>query len=538
VNFIQTLYVNNSQNPFYNGFGWVKPQYHLMSWALSCLQLNKLYGQIELFANTDAAKLLIDILDLPYEKINVTHDKLHLADEKLWALPKLYTYSLQNEPFLHLDGDVFIFEHFSESLLKSELIAQNVENATEYYISTQKELLLNFNYFPKCVKEDFDSPIPIKAINAGILGGNNIIFFKEYADSAFEYINRNLPRLSSINVDKFNVFFEQHLFYSLAKERGIPIGLYYNDIISDNEYKFLANFHEVRCHRNYLHLLGHFKRDEFTCLQMAAKLRELYPEYYYKITRICMERNISIFHNFYYNETLANFSDFKALLEKAKSRYQKGKVSNDLEINEFCNKIPDLSLLTQTYNYYAENQNNLFDQNNFRMDFETFTKNLSEVLQANSHLSDYYLYGRDIESINWYCEIFGNNTELPNKIISRCKGLSIIESEFDWGGLINKNKREGITYYLNLQLLKGQFYNLVIPEISKEKYSLFDIDDLEKLILDHLCQPLSVKNLLLEMQVYVDEDVIQNNLETYNNLIIELIKQLVVKKAICPIYEL
>ena len=215
MNFIQTLYIDSSKNPFYDGFGWVKPQYHLMGWALSCLQLNKLYGRVELFANTNAAKLLIDLLELPYESVRITHDDLYFANEKLWALPKIKTYSLQNEPFVHIDGDVFLFKQFTDLLIQSELIAQNIENATNYYFTTQKELVENFSYFPKCVKEDFDSQIPIRAVNAGILGGNNISFINEYSHAAFEYINRNKAHLSSINVDRFNVFFEQHLFYSL-----------------------------------------------------------------------------------------------------------------------------------------------------------------------------------------------------------------------------------------------------------------------------------------------------------------------------------
>ena len=98
MNFIQTLYISSSKHPFKHSFGWATPQYHLMGWALSYLQLNKLYGTVELYANSNAAKLLIDTLDLPYSKVHVTHDSLVLINENLWALPKTFTYSLQKEP--------------------------------------------------------------------------------------------------------------------------------------------------------------------------------------------------------------------------------------------------------------------------------------------------------------------------------------------------------------------------------------------------------------------------------------------------------
>lgn len=77
------------------------------------------------------SSLLTDTLQLPYSKVYLTHDQLKLIHTDLWALPKIYTYSLQKEPFLHIDGDVFLFHPFDSNLMESELIAQNVEVATE-----------------------------------------------------------------------------------------------------------------------------------------------------------------------------------------------------------------------------------------------------------------------------------------------------------------------------------------------------------------------------------------------------------------------
>lgn len=65
MNYIQTLYIDSSKNPLKNSFGWARPEYHLMSWALSCLQLKKIYGNVELYANNTAAELLINDLKLP-----------------------------------------------------------------------------------------------------------------------------------------------------------------------------------------------------------------------------------------------------------------------------------------------------------------------------------------------------------------------------------------------------------------------------------------------------------------------------------------
>jgi len=98
MNLIQTLYIHAGKDPFRDSFGWVAPEFHLMGWALSCLQLNKLYGNISLFANSPAANLLIDTLQLPYSRVNLSHDKFDPIHLDLWTLTKVYTHSLQEQP--------------------------------------------------------------------------------------------------------------------------------------------------------------------------------------------------------------------------------------------------------------------------------------------------------------------------------------------------------------------------------------------------------------------------------------------------------
>jgi len=295
MNFIQTLYIESGKDPFRDSFGWAAPEYHLMGWALSCLQLNEVYGKVVLYANSQAARLLIDAMQLPYSAIHLTHDKLTLPHPALWALSKIYTYSIQEHPFLHIDGDVFLFKPLHPKLLNGELIAQNVEVATEkLYIPAQKLLMQYLEFFPPCVKKDFEGNMPIRACNAGVLGGNNLSFFRDYTDAAFDYVYKNMNILKYMNINMFNVFFEQHLFYALAREKDISVRVVFGDMIEDFGYEHLGNFHEVPFNRSYLHLIGPFKRDELTCISMAAKLRELYPDYYDRTVALFRNRNIRL----------------------------------------------------------------------------------------------------------------------------------------------------------------------------------------------------------------------------------------------------
>lgn len=119
------------QNTETNSFGWLSPKFHALSWALSSLQLSKFYD-VELYTDNNGCELLINKLQLPYKKVHVVLDELNHFHKDFWALPKIKTYSLQKEAFLHVDGDVFIWEKFPGKLLRSDIISQNLEITTEY----------------------------------------------------------------------------------------------------------------------------------------------------------------------------------------------------------------------------------------------------------------------------------------------------------------------------------------------------------------------------------------------------------------------
>ena len=91
--------------------GWLSCEYHWMSWALSCLQAKSVFGSINLVTDKAGKEILVDLLQLPYTNVSTalqtTLDDYHPG---LWALAKIYTYSIQTDPFLHLDGDVFLWQ--------------------------------------------------------------------------------------------------------------------------------------------------------------------------------------------------------------------------------------------------------------------------------------------------------------------------------------------------------------------------------------------------------------------------------------------
>jgi hypothetical protein len=76
-------------------------------------------------------------------------DELNNYDDNLWALAKIKSYSLMNEPFLHIDGDVFIFEPFNKNLMKTSIITQNIETTSDYYWDMWSKIKPQLSFIPE-----------------------------------------------------------------------------------------------------------------------------------------------------------------------------------------------------------------------------------------------------------------------------------------------------------------------------------------------------------------------------------------------------
>ena len=126
--------------------GWLHKQYNYMSWALSCLQFRKYYDKVELVTDKKGKEIFIDQLKLPYTKVEVVLDDLNDYHPQLWALGKIYCYEMQNEPFIHADGDVFVWERFDKTFEEAPLVAQHLEVGFNYYYRLLNQIKEHFEY--------------------------------------------------------------------------------------------------------------------------------------------------------------------------------------------------------------------------------------------------------------------------------------------------------------------------------------------------------------------------------------------------------
>ena len=266
--------------------GWLSDRFHYMSWAFSCLQLRSFYDEVELVTDGAGKALLIDLLGLPYSSFSVRLDEINDYDRDLWALGKLYTYSLQDKPFLHVDGDIFIWRPFDGKMMSRPVIGQHLELQHKYYHKVMKMVDDHLPYIPQPIADYRKFSRHINAVNAGLLGGNDVSFIRDYCREALSFVNLNMPYLHRIERGPFNCIYEQVLLYCMVHERKKELGLFTRTIGEkriNNEINHLYKLRKAPEGVDYIHLFGSNKRRPMYCAALAAQLKRTHRSYYDRI---------------------------------------------------------------------------------------------------------------------------------------------------------------------------------------------------------------------------------------------------------------
>lgn len=185
----------------------------LVRWALSFTLAKRHHGRVELHTDEYGAFLLSDVLGLGYDAVYRTLDGISSeARPSLWAFGKIVAYQAaasQNEPFIHIDDDVFLFKPLPEWFVNSPVVAQCSET---------------YSYYKLCLSTLTDSqrrasslpPSKWQAYNTGVFGGSGLEFIAGYARGARALV-REL--MKDPNAKEFcNTVFEQAYLGKVAKE--------------------------------------------------------------------------------------------------------------------------------------------------------------------------------------------------------------------------------------------------------------------------------------------------------------------------------
>ncbi|MCF0196889.1 MAG: hypothetical protein HUK03_06620 [Bacteroidaceae bacterium] len=314
---VQTFWTAN-RGPIDSHFGWIHPEYNLMSWTLSCYSLRAHYDEVALYTDSAGKRLLIDLLGLPYTEVNVIYDDFPCLPHH-WALSKVKTYSLQTKPFLHIDGDVYLPERVPREIEEAPLVAQNREIGTGYY-RKMMDRILSFEkiHLPKMVRDGLEKE-SVASYNMGVFGGSDIDFIQRYCREVFHFMESNHMNDKSEphSIVDCNVFFEQVLFAIMADSENRRVESVLGRAINDEGYtrKEFCDLDHFGT-RSIYHVLGGHKRNECTVGMLERYMIRKFPEKYlqiiglYPTRHVRMDKEKSMMDYLSPQQSLAQYEEF------------------------------------------------------------------------------------------------------------------------------------------------------------------------------------------------------------------------------------
>lgn len=473
---IQTLWINETNNSYENKAGWYAPEYHWMAWALSCLQLRQFYDGVELVTNEKGKKILIDSLQLPYTKVTII--QFSELTNTFWSLAKVEAYQLQNEPFLHVDGDVFIWQAFDNEILERELVAQNSEHWFSGYefilTKTKSENII----LPSFVKNHDN----LESYNLGVVGGNKIDLFQQYRVDIFEFVKKNQKFLHDLvqnyNHSFVNMFIEQFMFTQLAISKQIPISTIFPEKVIDPDYPEITNFYNVPRFKKFVHLMGKSKSLPEICKSLSKILRRYYPEYYYRIIENCFDNDNKPTCQIYSCEKL---SFFRGLPDYEKNMTVFFKES-DSSRNQFM--ISAKLFLTDNVALLTDFQKYELDKINFHVRIKSIG----------------YYYAKDIFVFSKLENLFNlTDNEFLLQSLVFDEDICLIENEWNWN-------RENIEN--NLIETPSLYQTLLIPDIYTMTIREEFLDSLNMILVDSFLEPIKIMEAIKTCALYYDESEI------------------------------
>ncbi|WP_263381650.1 DUF6734 family protein [Granulicella arctica] len=106
---------------------WASELHHWLAWGLSLAAASNHYPETVLVTDDAGARLLVDTLELPFAHVSTGLNSLGNEDPGWWSLGKMEAYRLQQEPFVHIDTDAFLWKPLRPDLEAADVFAQNPE---------------------------------------------------------------------------------------------------------------------------------------------------------------------------------------------------------------------------------------------------------------------------------------------------------------------------------------------------------------------------------------------------------------------------
>ncbi len=272
---------------------WLSERHHYFGWVLSYFCARNFFSQTVLYTDELGAKILIDGLGLDFDEVHTGMNELDEYHPHFWAIGKIYTYQVQQEPFIHLDSDVFLWKPLPEALLVGPVFTQNPEYFTpgdSWYQIEKFDVIKNDNgWLPMELVWYKESKGTHKAECCGIMGGNYIEFIQYYADQSIKLVDRNQQAWERLGRD--NILVEQYLLSSCLEYHQNNPDSGFSDVRVHHLFHSSEDAFNPESARNvgYTHLIGGAKKNKQLLFKLEERIKRCFPDHYEKCVTLANE---------------------------------------------------------------------------------------------------------------------------------------------------------------------------------------------------------------------------------------------------------
>jgi len=170
---------------------WPTWSHYWYSWVLSGWQAHLTHGVVDLVTDDFGARVLVEELGLPYRKIDLSLNECSVHPA-LSAYGNLWAFSRQDEPFLHLEHDVYIWKRLPSHALGAPVVVEGVDCPVTYdgfhHTYTQRIAVLH-ELLPWLPPSWLDFSKNPTAINTGVFGGRDFKLIQACCKQAMQVID-------------------------------------------------------------------------------------------------------------------------------------------------------------------------------------------------------------------------------------------------------------------------------------------------------------------------------------------------------------
>jgi hypothetical protein len=206
--------------------GWWSTAHHYYSWILSAGQARKAYGNVHLVADSRAADVLRRVIGIPFDSVDTSLDG-YGGPAGLWSAAKVRTYSLQKEPFIHVDADVFLWKKLPDFAESAPVLGQaiehvrNVDYDTTYRRPMAFALANGLTKPPSCWSRNC-----YNAVNCGVFGGHDLAAIGHYCGVVDRLMSENAAFWGGMGLpvlERMNFLVEQYTAFAAVEEAGAEL---------------------------------------------------------------------------------------------------------------------------------------------------------------------------------------------------------------------------------------------------------------------------------------------------------------------------